>query len=118
MEGNGKMPTTAKTLVKKSLTSPDETRPFVDKGKLELVNFESGPVGLATVEPGWRWSEHVKPVAKPGSGQAAQCGALPPGRRTGGVQDGAGEEWGPGDVGCRRRPAARTARTASSPCRR
>ena len=98
MEGNGKMPTTAKTLVKKSLTSPDETRPFVDKGKLELVNFESGPVGLATFEPGWRWSEHVKPIAKTDSCQAAHFGYFLSGRMKVVMNDGTEEEFGPGDV--------------------
>ena len=32
-------------LIRKSLDSPEETRPFEDgKGKLELVNLEGGPV--------------------------------------------------------------------------
>lgn len=52
-------------LVRKSLNAPEETRLFEDgKGKLELVNAEGGPVGRATFQPGWKWSEHVKPIAK------------------------------------------------------
>ena len=46
----------------KQLKSPDETRSF-PKGTLELVNIGGGVVGKLTLEPGWRWSEHVKPVA-------------------------------------------------------
>lgn len=42
---------------------PDETRSF-DKGKLELINIGGGMIGLLTLQPGWRWSEHVKPIAK------------------------------------------------------
>jgi hypothetical protein len=47
----------------KSFRSPDEVRTF-GKGKVELVNIGEGVVGLLTLEPGWRWSEHVKPIAK------------------------------------------------------
>ena len=40
-------------LIQKSLDNPEEVRLFEDgKGKLELVNLESGPVGRATFEPG------------------------------------------------------------------
>jgi hypothetical protein len=46
----------------KKLDSPDETRPF-EKGKAELVNIGGGVVGRLTLEPGWKWSDHVKPIA-------------------------------------------------------
>lgn len=47
----------------KSFKSPDEVRTF-EKGKLELLNMGGGSVGLLSLEPGWRWSTHVKPIAK------------------------------------------------------
>ncbi len=47
----------------KSFKSPDEVRTF-EKGKLELLNMQDGVVGLLSLEPGWRWSTHVKPIAK------------------------------------------------------
>jgi hypothetical protein len=47
---------------RKSLESADETRPF-PKGKAELVNIGGASIGRLTLEPGWRWSEHVKPIA-------------------------------------------------------
>jgi hypothetical protein len=47
---------------RKSFTSPDEVRSF-EKGKAELLNFSDGAVGRLTLEPGWRWSQHVKPIA-------------------------------------------------------
>lgn len=47
----------------KSFKKPDETRNF-EKGKLELINIGGGIIGLLTLESGWRWSEHVKPIAK------------------------------------------------------
>jgi len=45
----------------KSLNTPDEVRTF-DKGKLELVNIGGKTVGRATFQPGWRWSQSVKPL--------------------------------------------------------
>lgn len=45
-----------------SFDKPDEVRTF-EKGKLELVKFGDAVVGKLTLEPGWRWSEHVKPIA-------------------------------------------------------
>ena len=62
-------------LIRMSLDSPEEVRPFAgDSGQLELVNLAAGPVGRATFKPGWRWSEHVKPIAKTGRCQAALTG--------------------------------------------
>jgi hypothetical protein len=52
-------------LVRMSLDSPEETRPFEGgTGHLQLVNVTEGVLGRATFLPGWRWSEHVKPIAK------------------------------------------------------
>lgn len=48
---------------RKNLKSPDETRKF-EKGTVELVNIGGGTVGRLTLEPGWKWSVHVKPIAK------------------------------------------------------
>jgi hypothetical protein len=42
---------------------PDETLTF-EKAKLELYKMAGGTVGRLTAEPGWRWSTHLKPVAK------------------------------------------------------
>lgn len=47
---------------RKDLGAPDEVRTF-EKGRLELVNIGGGVVGRLVLEPGWRWSEHVKPLA-------------------------------------------------------
>ena len=47
----------------KSFDSPDETRPFEGKGQAEVVHIGGHTVGRGTFEPGWRWSENVKPIA-------------------------------------------------------
>jgi quercetin dioxygenase-like cupin family protein len=44
----------------KDFRIPDEVRTF-EKGKLELLNMNGGVIGRLTLEPGWRWSQHVKP---------------------------------------------------------
>ena len=81
-----------------SLNRPEETRSFKDgKGKLELVNCAAGPVGRATFEPGWKWSEHVKPIAGTDSCQAAHLGYYVSGRMRVVMDDGEEAEFGPGD---------------------
>jgi len=47
---------------RKSLDSPDETRP-IQKGTVEVVELDGGRVMRTIFEPGWRWSECVKPIA-------------------------------------------------------
>jgi len=85
-------------LVKKSLDSPDETRPFQDgSGELQVVNSESGAVGRARFEPGWQWSKHVKPIAGTDSCQAAHAGYMISGQMTVRMDDGEEETYGPGD---------------------
>jgi len=53
----------------KNFKAPDEVRTF-DKGRLELVKVGGAVVGRATLQPGWRWSESVKPLAKTESCEA------------------------------------------------
>jgi len=52
-----------KTMEVKSFNTPDEVRTF-DKGQLELVKIGGAVVGRAVLQPGWRWSESVKPLVK------------------------------------------------------
>ena len=57
------MTVTSRTVTElKDFRDPDEIRPF-EKGCLELVTISSGVVGRLILEPGWRWSDHVKPLA-------------------------------------------------------
>ncbi len=46
----------------KRFDSPDETRAF-EKGRVDLLNIGGATIGRLTLEPGWRWSQHVKPLA-------------------------------------------------------
>ena len=53
--------TTAKT-ENKTFAEPDETRTF-ERGQVDLVDIAGTQIGRLTLQPGWRWSEHVKPIA-------------------------------------------------------
>lgn len=81
----------------KRLNSPDETRTF-PLGKVDLVNLEGGTIGRLTLEPGWRWSEHVKPIAGTQSCEAPHFQYHVSGRLHIVMDDGAEFDAAPGDV--------------------
>ena len=57
----------------RDFTNPDETR-TPDKTTVELVNVADGQIGRYTFQPGWRWSECIKPVAGTDSCQVEHIG--------------------------------------------
>jgi quercetin dioxygenase-like cupin family protein len=82
----------------KSFGSPDETRSFEGgTGRVEVIGTDAGVVGRATFMPGWRWSEHVKPIAGTESCQAAHAGYVVSGRMVVLMDDGEEVEVGPGE---------------------
>jgi hypothetical protein len=46
----------------KDFASADEVREF-SNGRLELLRIGGSDIGRLVLQPGWRWSEHVKPIA-------------------------------------------------------
>jgi hypothetical protein len=82
----------------KNFDSPDETRPFEGKGKADVVNLGGHTVGRGQFEPGWKWSENVKPIAKTDSCQVAHLGFCVSGGMKVYMDDGTEQEIGPGDV--------------------
>ncbi len=82
---------------RKDFESPDEVRTF-EKGKLEIVNIGGGVVGRLTLEPGWRWSQHVKPIAKTQWCEAPHFQYQVSGRMHIVMADGAEFDTGPGQV--------------------
>lgn len=85
-------------LTRKSFDKPDEVRPFDGAtGQLEVINTDGGAVGRATFLPGWKWSEHVKPIAKTDSCRAAHTGYFVSGRMRVVMDDREAIEYGPGD---------------------
>jgi len=61
--GRGGTASGRRTAERGDFQHPDETRSF-GHGKVELIRLDRGVVGRLTLEPGWRWSEHVRPIAK------------------------------------------------------
>ncbi len=82
----------------KSFDSPDETRPFEGKGKADVVNIGGRVVGRGQFEPGWRWSNNVKPIAQTESCEVSHLGYCVQGRMKVVMDDGTEGELGPGEV--------------------
>ncbi len=82
----------------KNFDSPDEVRPFVDKGHGRMVTVGGRVVLQGVFEPGWRWSEHVKPLAQTDTCQVSHLGYVISGRMHVRMDDGSEVEGGPGDV--------------------
>jgi hypothetical protein len=82
----------------KSFDSPDETRPFEGNGKAEVLEVGGHTVSRGTFEPGWRWSENLKPIAQTDSCQIAHLGYVVSGRMKIEMDDGGEAEMGPGDA--------------------
>jgi quercetin dioxygenase-like cupin family protein len=80
----------------KSHSSPDEVR-SPDKTRVEVVRLDGFSFARFNFEPGWRWSECVKPVAKTESCQVSHAGYAVSGRLTVRTQDGTQKTIGAGD---------------------
>jgi hypothetical protein len=81
----------------RDFTAPDETR-TPDETTVELVNLGSGQIGRYTFQPGWRWSEYVKPVVGTDSCQVDHIGYCVSGSLHVRHDDGTEAEVKPGDV--------------------
>ena len=71
----------------KSHASPDEVRAPA-KTRVEVVQLEGFTIGRFNFEPGWRWSECIKPVVKTDHCQASHVGYAVSGRITVRMKDG------------------------------
>ncbi len=71
----------------KSHQSPDEVR-TPDKTRVEVVRLESFTLGRLSLQPGWRWSQCIKPVVKTHSCQVSHVGYAVSGRITVRMEDG------------------------------
>ena len=82
----------------KSFDSPDEVREFEGRGQAHVVNVAGRTIGRGTFEPGWRWSENVKPIAGTESCEVSHLGYCLSGRMKVIMDDGSEGEIGPGDA--------------------
>jgi uncharacterized cupin superfamily protein len=76
--------------------SPDETR-TPDKTRIDVVRMGGVTVGRFTLQPGWKWSDCIKPVAGTESCQVRHVGVVLAGRLHVVHDDGSEGEVGPGD---------------------
>jgi len=78
--------------------SPDESR-TPEKTQVNVVRLGGGTTAARfTFEPGWKWSECIKPVAGTDSCQARHVGVVQSGRMHVAHEDGTELELGPGDA--------------------
>ena len=71
----------------RDFASADETR-TPDKTRVDLVSIAGSEIGRYTFEPGWRWSECIKPVVKTESCQLSHVGFCVSGKLTVQTADG------------------------------
>jgi class 3 adenylate cyclase len=84
-------------LRRKRFDHPDEVR-TVEKARIELVELGELAIGRAVFEPGWRWSEHVKPIVGTESCQVHHIGYVVSGHLHIEMTDGASLEVMGGDA--------------------
>lgn len=89
--------TEAQVVELKSFDDPAEVRQFPN-GHADLVEIGGSMVGRLTLEPGWRWSNDVKPIAGTELCEAPHMQYQVSGRLHVVMEDGTEIDSGPGDV--------------------
>ena len=77
--------------------SPDETR-APDKTRVDVLHLGDTAAARFAFEPGWKWSECVKPVVGTDSCQVRHVGVVQSGRMHVAHDDGTELELGPGEA--------------------
>ena len=85
------------TMQTKSLSAPDQVR-TLPKTTIEVITFGELSLMKLTLQPGWRWSEHVKPTAGTESCEVPHFNYGISGRLRVRMNDGTESEIGPGDA--------------------
>ena len=81
----------------RNLDTPDETR-TPDKSLLQLVTLEGANVGRGTFQPGWKWSECIKPIVGTDACEMHHLGVIMSGTMHVVHNDGSEAEVGAGEV--------------------
>ena len=77
--------------------APDETR-TPDKTQVDVVKMGGTTAARLTLEPGWKWSECIKPIAGTESCQVRHVGVVQSGRIHVSHEDGSEGEIGAGEA--------------------
>jgi ethanolamine utilization protein EutQ (cupin superfamily) len=91
------MAISSKKMIKRRFDTPDEHRPF-PLGSNDVITIGDVTLGLARFEPGWKWSESLKPVAGTESCQVEHLGYVLSGRLLTRMDDGTEAEAVAGDL--------------------
>ena len=91
------MAISSSTIAKRRFDAPDEHRTF-PLGGSDVVTIGGVTLGLARFEPGWKWSESLKPIAGTESCEVEHVGYLLSGRLYTKMDDGSEMEYVPGDL--------------------
>jgi hypothetical protein len=81
----------------KTFGTPDEIREFPN-GRAEIISIGGAQVGRMIFQPGWRWSNDIKPLAKTSSCEAPHFQYHVAGQLAIRMDDGTEFVAGPGDV--------------------
>lgn len=84
-------------VILKRFENADETRTF-EKGRFDIVNIGGMTIGRASYEPGWKWSEHVSPIAGGPLCEVEHIGLVISGRAMVALNDGTEIELTPGSL--------------------
>ncbi len=92
------MTTTTAQLQAKSFDVPDEAIPLGGVARVETVRLGAVTANRVTFEPGFRWSEHVRPAAGTDLCEVPHTGYVVSGRSVIRMADGTERELAAGDV--------------------
>jgi hypothetical protein len=81
----------------KTFSRPNEVRDFPN-GKAEILEVGGAQIGRLVLQPGWRWSTDVKPIAQTASCEAPNFQYHVSGKLGIRMDDGTEYVAGPGDV--------------------
>jgi hypothetical protein len=81
----------------RAFQSPDETR-TPDKTQVDVVKMGGNTAARLTLEPGWKWSECIKPIVGTESCQVRHVGVAQSGRIHVSHEDGTEGDIGPGEA--------------------
>lgn len=84
---------------KKSFDAPDEVHTPYEKGRVDVLKTGEWPVRRVSLEPGWRWTEHTKPVVGTDLCETFHVKLIVRGRFGVRMRDGTEIELGPGEIG-------------------
>lgn len=84
-------------VILRTFEKPDETRLF-EKGRLDIVRIGGITIARASYEPGWKWSQHVSPIAGTALCEVEHVGIVISGRATAAMKDGSVVELAAGSL--------------------